>query len=234
MASTPATTTRKAASASPPKPVSSADTIFRDVIRGLYEGRYVPGQRLVEADLVEVYGASRGSIREALNRLAAEGVVTLSLYKGAAIRALSRDDVRNIVVLLEPLIGLAGKLAAERIGVDGNRERLQAAVADLLRYEGTPGSFDLVKARNAFYRALVEIGGNPELGRVLAGMHIHLVRVQVRNEQTEARRFDDYRAIVEAVLAGDERRAELTSRRHVRNVATALQALPDSAFARQG
>jgi DNA-binding GntR family transcriptional regulator len=232
MASSPLKKSTKAAAPSA-KPASSADTIFRDVIRGLYEGRYVPGQRLVEADLVEQYDASRGSIREALNRLAAEGVVTLNLYKGAAIRALTRDDVRNIVVLLEPLIGLAAKLAAERIGLDNHRDRLSAAAANLLRHENAPGSFDLVKSRNAFYRALVEIGGNPELGRVLAGMHIHLVRMQVRNDETEATRFDDYRAIEAAVMAGDERKAELASRRHVRNVAKALQALPDSAFARQ-
>lgn len=184
--------------------------------------------------MVEAYAASRGSIREALNRLAAEGIVTLSLYKGAAIRSLTRTDVSNILVLLEPLIGLAAKLAAERIGLDGNVAKLRDAVAALLRYENAPGSFELVKARNGFYRALVEIGGNPELGRVLSGMHIHLVRVQVRNVDTEAKRFDDYRAIEAAVLAGNQRKAELASRRHVRNVAKALDALPDRAFARQG
>jgi DNA-binding GntR family transcriptional regulator len=50
---------------------SPREHIVRDIIGGLYEGRYVPGQRLVEADLTRQYDASRGPVREALNWLSA-------------------------------------------------------------------------------------------------------------------------------------------------------------------
>lgn len=171
-------------------------------------------------------------MREALNRLAAERIVSLSLHRGAQIRSLTRVEVRDILVLLELMIGLAARLAAKSIESDGARERFSASFEGLMSFEPRPDSFDLVRARNAFYRTLVEVGGNHELARVLPGMHVHLLRVQFRAFQPsfEGERFSDYRRIGEAVLAGDMKRAELAGRRHVRRIATVLEGLPDTAF----
>lgn len=211
---------------------SSAQEIFRDIVKGLYEGRFVPGQRLVEADLTRIYGVGRGSVREALNRLAAERIVALNLHRGAQIRSLTRAEVRDILVLLEPMIGLAARLAARSIDVANARDRFGVVFDQLMSFEPRPDSFDLVRARNAFYRTLVEMGGNQELARVLPGMHVHLLRVQFRAFQPsfESERFSDYRSIGEAVLAGDVKRAELAGRRHVTRIATVLEGLPDHAF----
>ena len=95
-----------------PRGLSSPDTIVNEILRGLYSGRYVPGQRLIEADLTREYKVSRGSIREALKRLAAEGVVSLNLHRGAYIRLLSRSEVRELLAVIEVLTGLAARLAA--------------------------------------------------------------------------------------------------------------------------
>jgi DNA-binding GntR family transcriptional regulator len=216
----------------PVKQVSSADAVFKEVVRGLYEGQYSPGQRLLEADLARIYSVSRGSVREALNRLAAEGIVTLSLYKGAAIRSLTRTDVRNILEVLEMLLGLSGRLAAEKIDEISNRKKLLTVTKRILEFEGNPFLYDLVRARDRFYATLVAIGGNPELARVLASTHVHLVRIQLRSPQIESKRFEDYRLITQAVLAGKAREAELACRRHVREHKKVVEALPDSAFAR--
>lgn len=211
---------------------SSAHQIFRDIVQGLYEGRFVPGQRLIEADLTRIYGVSRGSVREALNRLAAERIVSLNLHRGAQIRSLTRVEVRDILILLELMIGLAARLAAKSIDRGDARNRFAVILDQLMAFEPRPDSFDLVRARNAFYRTLVEMGGNQELARVLPGMHVHLLRVQFRAFQPsfERERFSDYRSIGEAVLGGDMKRAELAGRRHVRRIATVLESLPDSAF----
>jgi DNA-binding GntR family transcriptional regulator len=93
---------------------SPRDLIVRDLIKGLYEGRYLPGQRLVEADLTAHYRVSRGPVREALNWLAAHGIVSLTLQRGAQVRRLSREEAVDILVIVESLIGLAACLAAIR------------------------------------------------------------------------------------------------------------------------
>lgn len=215
--------------------VSSASLIFRDILEGLYEGRFVPGQRLVETDLTRIYNVSRGSVREALNRLAAEGIVALHLHRGAHIRLLTRAEARNIVVLLELLIGLSARLAAEKLKDAGKtsvaRKKFVQVSEHLLGFDGKPESYDLIRARNRFYNCLVDIGGNDALARVLPSMSVHLIRVQFRAFQKGKDRFADYRQMSEAVLAGDARRAELAGRRHVRRLGSNLDHLPDAAFA---
>lgn len=229
----------QAAEASAPAPnVSSATLIFRDVLEGLYEGRFVPGQRLVEADLTRAYGVSRGSVREALSRLAAEGIVALNLHRGAQIRMMTRSEAENFVTLLELLIGLAARLAAQKLKAAAKtspaRKKFQQVCRHLLGFEEKPESYELIRARNRFYECLVEIGGNDALGRMLPLMSVHLVRVQFRafQDQSNINRYIGYQQISEAVLAGDARRAELAGRRHVRRLDNLLQNLPDSAFAR--
>lgn len=217
-------------------PRSSPDQIFRDIVQGLYDGRFVPGQRLVETDLTRAYGVGRSSVREALSRLAAERIVSIGRHRGAQIRHLTRSETRDILDLVELMIGLAARLAATAIASETSRgEALREALDGLMAFEMRQDSYDLLRARNTFYRSLVEIGRNRELARVLPGMHVHLVRVQVRRHVDERRgeRFSDYRAIGEAVLAGDARRAELAGRRHVRSLRQALERLPESAFARE-
>lgn len=227
-------TSKVAADAASPKVRGSSPTrlIFDGIVRGLYEGRYVAGQRLVENDLVQAYGVSRGSVREAFSRLSAEGIVILEPHRGASIRSLTRKDARDMLLLLEMLLGLAARLAAENIHQPGVRKDFRHVFEALMTYRSRPDSFDLVRARNSFYRKLVEIGGNRELGRTLSGMHVHLLRVQFRMHQAkiEKQRFADYQSIGEAVVAGNARQAELAAKRHVRTIAAAIAEFPDSAF----
>jgi len=55
--------------------VSSFDQIFREIVQGLYDGRYATGQRLIESDLTRNSAPAGAPFREALKRLAAEGIV---------------------------------------------------------------------------------------------------------------------------------------------------------------
>ena len=218
----------KAARQETAHPASSPDLIFREIIQGLYKGTYVPGQRLVEVDLTQKWGVSRGTVREALNRLAAEGIVVLSRHRGAAIRVLDVAEMRDILAVLEMMIGMAARLAAQRIGLGANRGRFTESFEMLLGFRSRPDSMDLVRARNRFYRALAAIGGNKELELLLSKVQVHLLRVQLRalHESLVVERFDDYNRIGDAVLAGDARRAELAARRHVRAMMDILDKVP--------
>lgn len=213
------------------KTESSADIIVRDIIQGIYEGRFVPGQRLVEADLTNAYRVSRSSIRESLQRLAAERIVEVNLHRGAQIRRLSRAEMYDVLAVLEVAIGLAARSAAERLTAT-HRRHFAKAFDQLLAFEDRPESFDLLRARNRFYRALVECSQNRELERILPTLHVHLIRLQhhTHGPAVSRQRFVDYRAMGEAVLAGNARRAEVAARRHIRHIATGLIDLPAHLF----
>lgn len=213
--------------------VSSADQIAAEILRRLYEGRYVAGQKLTESDLTRQFHVGRGSVREALQRLAAEGLVTVSLYKGASIRSLSRTDARDVLEVIEALAGLAARRAAERLNALEDERALRATAASLSSVAASADSFELGRMRNRFYGQLAQISGNRELARLLAMVQAHLIRVQFRSAytaNTARQRLEDYKDITDAILNRDDAAAERLMRQHIRASARAIDQLPDHYF----
>ncbi len=192
---------------------SASDRLVREIVRGLHEGRYAPGQRLVEADLVSAFGLSRATVREALRRLEAEGLVEISPHRGAQIRRLSPREALDAILVLRRCIALGAKQAAERIDRGENRVDLRAAWDRLAAHEAGEDGFEETRARNAFYRALMTASENRELMRIVPSVQANLIRRAFAIGRRE--RFADYRAIAEAALAGDVRKAEAAADAHL-------------------
>jgi DNA-binding GntR family transcriptional regulator len=214
--------------------LSSPDRVVDAIVRKVRAGIYVPGQRLIEADLTRDLSVSRGPVREALKRLAAEGVVSLTRHRGAYIHALSREEVNDSLVVLEVLTGLMASLAATRIRIDENAAKMREALGRLVAFREAGGGAAFLEERRRFYDTLIEIGGNHQLRRILPLMQIHLLRMQFQSYATPHDReeqFAEYTAISKAVLSGNPGSAERVMRAHIRRTRTRLNRLPDEAFA---
>jgi DNA-binding GntR family transcriptional regulator len=207
---------------------SPRERVVRDVIRGLYEGRYTPGQRLVEAKLTAAYGVSRGPVREALNRLAAMGIVSLTLQRGGQVRKLSVREAIDILVVVQGLVGIAGRLAASRSDLDKAGERMREALKRLDAIDpSSSAAAEYAVARDNFYAALIHLADNAELRRILPAAQIHLIRVQFRSslQVVDRVRLADYHRIADAVLAGRPTAAEAAVRAHFARTIKSLQPL---------
>lgn len=219
----------------PPVDSSLPDRAAEALRDGVRTGRYVPGQRLVEADLTQELKLSRGPIREALKQLAAEGLIELNRHRGASLRQLTRREVRDILVIQESLTALAARLAAERIAERGHKPRLRAAYAALMSaYRKTHGESAVLDARVRFYRELVAIGGNAELARFVPIPQTNLLRAQFERHlapDERAERRQDYPIITKLILAGAAGAAATAMARHIRRARIAIEALPDQVFA---
>lgn len=214
---------------------SSADLIVSSVLRDLYDGRVKPGQKLTEAELTGRLGVGRGSVREALRRLEVEGLVTVSLHRGATVRHLSRSDVSDVLGVIEALTSLSARLAAQRLSSNEDRQALQDALARMEAVTEAGDSFDLGRASGRFYREMTRVSGNRELIRMVPMLQAHIIRIQFSqaySKMRDERRLADYEQILTAILANDGPAAERAARRHVRNIATSIHVLPDEAFAR--
>ncbi len=198
------------------KAPSAADTVVRDILRGLYEGRYVAGQRLAEPDLIARYGVSRSTVREAIKRLAAQGVVETRQHQGARIPSVSTAEARNILLIAEMIVGLAARQSAQAIDTPGSREALTEALAAVETASHAQDKFEVVLARNRFHRTLARIARSPVLENTLSNLHVHLVRNRL--VMTPEQRLKSYRAIAAAILAGDAETAETRARAHVRQM----------------
>jgi|GEM_PF-834789 len=209
-----------------PAETSASAAIVRDIVAGLYDGRYEPGQRLVEANLTAAFGTSRGPVREALKGLAALGIVDITRQRGAQIKVLTVSQATDILVVASALLTCAARLAASNIEQDGAREKMQSALERVAGFTKDDNSQAFAHARAHFYAAITRIAGNGELRRILPSAQIHIIRVQFRAvlRAHDATRLADYKRIADAVLAGDAAAAESAMRLHLNRPIASLMA----------
>lgn len=211
---------------------TAVDRVVHLIRQGVKRGRYAPGQRLPEADLTRELQVSRGPLREALSRLAAEGVLEIEPYRGAMVRRLTRADVEDLYQVREVLEGQAAALAARRI-TDGDRaEQLRQAVADMTAWRGRndPDAFAYMDSNAAFHDLIINLADNQVLAELTAQLGTNAFRLQLTNVmRANAREVSirEHEEIAAAILAGDARKAETSMRRHVRHSYDAVMKVSD-------
>jgi DNA-binding GntR family transcriptional regulator len=199
---------------------TAVDSVIEAITEGVKDGRYAPGQRLVEADLTRELGVSRGPLREALGRLAAEGIVVNEPYRGAVVRKLTRADVVDLFQIREVLEGEAARLAALSIDDGDHRRRVAASLKTLERFKRRPDTYAYMDENTRFHDLVVELSGNQLLARLIGQLQVHAFRLLFRRLVAESDAVGDsireHEAVARAILAGDGRAAEREMRKHVR------------------
>jgi DNA-binding GntR family transcriptional regulator len=208
---------------------SASDIVFLGITNGLAHQKLVPGQRLVEGDLAVQFGVGRNSVREALHRLEAEGVVDLIHHKGAVIRSLSEQETMDVLDVAERMMGLLARSAACGISNGQPPREIESALEQLISADEKNDSTAFSKARRAFYRALLDSGGSRELRRLFPSIHMPIVYAQHRLTSLQKLRLRDYQTIGKAILEGDEASADTAGVTHVRNVREEIMRAVDEA-----
>ena len=204
---------------------SGADPNYEKLRGAIVNGEIAPNSRLVESDISSFFEMSRGAVRNALIRLEQEGLVVREPHRGARVRQVSDREAIEILQARAVLEGLAVRLTAERIdeaGAERLRERL-ALHRELLDSGDLLGASD---ANAELHAALLELSGHSTAQRLIRGLSAQMVRYQYRTILIPGRPAAsqaEHAAIVEAVVAGEPEQAEEAMRRHLFNVAEALQ-----------
>lgn len=101
---------------------SRVEAVSQSILESIKIGKYVPGQRLIEADLTAELSISRGPLREALRLLAARGVIDLIPNRGAIIKKIHPDDIKQRLVLIDILgaVVLKNSVLDDQIRTDLN------------------------------------------------------------------------------------------------------------------
>jgi DNA-binding GntR family transcriptional regulator len=194
----------------------------------IVSGRLQPNQRLIEADLVEELGVGRAAIRTALVRLEQEHLVEREWNRGARVSMVSLPRAIEILQAREVLEGLTASSAAKHITAKG----AAALRADLAAQRKQLDRGDLLAASDAnaaFHRRIVAIAQHETAERLISSLHAQMVRFQYRTILAPGRSessFAEHLAIADAIAAGNPRAAEQAMRKHIANVAAALQSLP--------
>ena len=217
-----------------------SNTILEDVYtllkEGIKEGRYAPGQRLVEVDLIEEFEIGRSTVRELLRRLAGDRLIDYAPHRSAVVRSLSRDEVADIYLLREHLEGLAARLAARFIDRPGTRKKLLKIMPDFEEVSNISIAPEFHKHNEDFHSLIVELSGSHSMHDLCELLVLPTFRFQFARyagPDTTVQAIQEHENILKAILAGDEGKAEKEMRHHVRNAAKMIQQLPDNAFRRE-
>lgn len=138
------------------------ETLRRAILCGDLAG----GTRLVQADLAVQLGVSTTPVREALRDLAKEGLIRFDPHRGAIVRELELEEVREIYDLRKVLEPMALRLAVGRVSEAQLREGDELHAR--MNAERDPGRW--VELNRRFHAIFAEAAGSPRLQSILAGL----------------------------------------------------------------
>jgi len=230
-----ATKSRKETSAAKKTTSASRAVGVADIVAWIRErirsGRFVPGQRLVEADIMRELSATRSRVREALKRLAAEGVVTIEEFKGASVKHLTRGEIVQLYRARMALEGLAAGDCATNASPDV-KQRLARLQKDLNSLEHSGNHERFARLNDEWHRLIVEGSGNAYIHAFVERLRIPVYRLLFSTFYSSGRIDNanaDHRLITRAITAGRAKDAEKLMRQHIADALDALNTL-DSEF----
>ena len=204
---------------------------------GIHSGRFVPGQRLIEADLMKEFGASRSKIREAFRRLEADQLIVIEKNRGASVRRISRKEVSDTLeVLLATALAIADKVTA-RAGQREVREAIKRSLSIAKRFRHQVPEVDQARQymnENArFWDVLIELCDNKILSETRLRLETTLFRLALEGARISTQRdqwITLHVEILETILAQKRSRVRGLVIKSVERVRDAMLALPDSAY----
>lgn len=189
-------------------------------------GRFVPGARLVEAELCRLLGVSRPSVREALRQLEAERLVVITPFKGPAVASIDWPEAEQIYEVRALLEGQAAYLFATR----ATKAQVAAMRSALKRFEEAVRRNDpegrLVHT-DEFYNVMLQGCCNAVIADLLTGLHARINFLRARSMSQQGRSSEsagELRRILSAIAAGEAEKARAASIEHVLRAASAAKA----------
>jgi DNA-binding GntR family transcriptional regulator len=214
------------------KVVSVADYLSDAILNG----RFAPGQRLVEADLTSNLGVSRGPVREAFRRLSAEGLIEIVPHRGAVVRRLSIIEALELFEIRIELEALAARLAAENMKDSSIRKAFEAAIAPIWNLEPRHSTAEYLQENQLFHSAVMTAAGNGQLIKLNQQMHLSLIMAQISASLTShviSASLHEHRMIASAIRARDVCGADAAIRDHLRRAQDLMRAMPQDLFRRE-
>ncbi len=219
-----------AAAARPLNHDTLAEQVYQHLRQEILGNTYPPGAALPEKTLADQLNVSRVPVREALHKLAADGLVTLKPRQGAFVSSLSPQQFLDAYRVREALEDLAIKLALPNLDTADLEElgRLQIAMREHAANDDADGFFT---ANRSFHALFVERSRNDYLKAIyyplLDQMRRHLSSSLGLRGGLE-RSIEEHQAILGAVRAGDGDEAARLLREHIHVPQRALEATASS------
>lgn len=187
----------------------------------ILSGRFAPGQKLLERELMSQLGVSRTVLREALQHLQAEGLISIIPHRGPMVAKITAEEARDIYQVRQNLESLAGEGFA-RNATDNQVHQLRAALEYLRSPDASNTAESLLTAKNKFYSILMSGCGNQVVGQLLTQLNNRVTllrRMSLSHPGRLQNTIDELEEIVSAIEERDANKAGELCAKHVARAA---------------
>lgn len=217
----------------PRAPQTSVDTAYDQLRDRLIAFRVKPGARLNESEIAADLSMSRAPVREALNRLIADGLVRFEAGRGFFCRRLSAREMTELYAVRFDL-----ESGALRVALDAPPDALEGFTDTWRRDLGQAGDSNaegLIALDEAFHLGLAALGGNEARLKFLGNINDRIRFVRRINLETQPRRLDalaEHDRLLDAIASGDRPGAIDVLRTHLQRSTDEVQTQIRTALAR--
>ena len=201
----------------------SVDAIHQRVLTAIIEHRLPPGTKLGEERLARVFGVSRTQIRQVLERLSHDSIITVLPNRGAFVSSPSVEEAREVFAarrLIEPdLIRQATRLAQK-----ADIQRLRNHVAKESAARAANDKRAIIRLSGEFHQVIADIAGNRFLARTMRELETLtcLVIILYDAPNVPSCPYHEHSDLVDAIEARDADKAAAHMVEHLRHVEAAL------------
>jgi DNA-binding GntR family transcriptional regulator len=184
------------------------------ILKAIDEGTYRPGSRLVESELAERFGVSRTPIREALQRLETQGLLSRD-GRSLIVASLDHDQMAQLYIVRAELEGLAARLAAQHAAAEEIRVLQEMVEADHALLDDPSA---LSRANRRFHKQIHLASHNKYLVQQLDLVHRSMALMATTSLAAEGRSpvaLEEHAAIVQAIADRDGDRAATALKDHL-------------------
>lgn len=206
------------------------EDVYQALHRAIVTGDLSPGERLVEEEIAERLGETRGVVRTALLRLSHDGLVVRQRNRGAHVRRISLDEAIEIVEGRCALESLAAGYAAIR-RTDAEVLELHGLLAEMQRLHAEGALLEMSERNGILHRRILEMSRHRVAIDICQRLSSQVVRFQFRTVLApgrSTRSLAEHNALIEAIELGDQTGAEAAMRTHLSHVVDVLTDLAGS------
>jgi DNA-binding GntR family transcriptional regulator len=189
-----------------------ADSLAEDIIKGVH----AQGQQLVETTLAETYSVSRGPIRDALQLLEVEGLVTIQPRRGATVAVITPEKMKAVFEVRAVLYGLiAADIAEQRDAVLIGRLR---ASTEALKTNAKNDAETYMPLWYTLNKQVVEAGRNEYAHKFLSSLQrltLPVTHKVMLDEHNRGIWIADWEAVLTEIERGDAYAADVSARRWI-------------------
>ena len=206
------------------------EAIFQKLRSLLVEGAIPPGSKLNERELAESLNVSRTPIREAIRRLAADGLVELITNRGAIAVQLSKTDVMHTFEVIAQLEAYSGELAAQNI-TDATLSELEALQYEMMASYARRDLSSYYKLNLRIHSLINQAANNPVLSQLFSQVNARIEALRFRSNKDGIKwekAVQEHQEMIDALKAHDSARMRKVMIAHVHNKRDVVMQLLES------